>query len=180
MSFYTTGSVTVLAVSDCRNHRIQKFTYSDSLDISPLAVVGKKGDNELEFNLPRGLTFTSDGSLVICDSENHRVQIISRSNKFIRTFGEKGSDPGQFNETYDVAVRVHGIIVIIDRLNHRVQCFTMDGQFTATLNIADNQFPRGHHHNWFWWLRQDSYTQRRRRTGVLWQKSLPWALLMDA
>ena len=81
MSFYTTGSVTVLAVSDCRNHRIQKFTYSDSLDISPLAVVGKKGDKELEFNLPCGLTFTSDGSLVICDSENHRVQIISRINE---------------------------------------------------------------------------------------------------
>ena len=82
MSFYTTGSVTVLAVSDCRNHRIQKFTYSDSLDISPLAVVGgKKGDKELEFNLPRGLTFISDGSLVICDSENYRVQIISRINE---------------------------------------------------------------------------------------------------
>ena len=72
-SFYTIGNIIVLAVSDCRNHRIQKFTYSDSLDISPLAVVGKKGDKELEFNLPRGLTFTSDGSLVICDSENHRV-----------------------------------------------------------------------------------------------------------
>ena len=81
MSFYTTGSVTVLAVSDCRNHRIQKFTYSDSLDISPLVVVGKNGDKELEFNLPRGLTFISDGSLVICDSENYRVQIISRINE---------------------------------------------------------------------------------------------------
>ena len=81
MSFYTTGSVTVLAVSDCRNHSIQKFTYSDSLDISPLAVVGKKGDKELEFNLPRGLNFISDGSLVICDSENYRVQIISRINE---------------------------------------------------------------------------------------------------
>ena len=143
MSFYTTGNVTVLAVSDCRNHRIQKFTYSDSLDITPLAVVGKKGDKELEFNLPRGLTFMSDGSLVICDSENHRVQIISRSNKFVRAFGEKGSDPGQFNEPYDVAVRAHDTIIITDRLNHRVQCLTMDGHFTTTLNIADNQFPRG-------------------------------------
>ena len=40
-------------------------------------------------------------------------------------------------------MRAHDIIVITDRLNHRVQCFTIDGQFTATLNISDNQFPRG-------------------------------------
>ena len=137
ISFCSIGGVTVLAVSDCRNHRIQKFTYSHSLDITPLAVVGKKGDKELEFNLPRGLIFVSDGSLVICDSENHRVQVISRSNKFIRSFVEKGSDPGQFNDPYDVALHRDSIIVT-DRLNHRVQCFTMSGQFTATLNIADN------------------------------------------
>ena len=143
MSFYAATNVTVLAVSDCRNHRIQKFTYSDTMDITPLAVIGKKGSKDLEFNLPRGLTFTTDGSLIICDSENHRIQIISRSNKFVRSFGKKGSDPGQFNEPYDVAVYEHDTILVTDRLNHRVQGFTMDGQFTLTLNIADNQFPRG-------------------------------------
>ena len=144
MSFYTTsGNVTVLAVSDCRNHRIQKFTYSDTMDITPLAVVGKKGDKELEFNLPRGLTFMADGSLIICDSENHRIQIISRSNKFIRSFGKKGGEPGQFNEPYDVAIRGHDTLIVTDRLNHRVQCFTTEGKFTVTLDIADNQFPRG-------------------------------------
>ena len=140
MSFYTTGNVTVLAVSDCRNHRIQKFTYSDTIDITPLAVVGKKGDKELEFNLPHGLTFTADGSLIICDLENHRIQIISRSNKFVRSFGEKGTDPGQFNEPYDVAIRDHNAVIVTNRLNNHVQCFTIDGQFTATLDIADNQF----------------------------------------
>ena len=75
-----------------------KFTYADTIDITTLAVVSKKGDKKLEFNLPRGLTITADGSLIICDSENHRMQIISRSNKFVRSFGEKGNDPGQFNE----------------------------------------------------------------------------------
>ena len=114
-----------------------------TLSILPLAVVGRKGDKELEFNLPRGVTFTADGSLVICDSENHQVQIISRSNKFVRSFGEKGSDPGQFNEPYNVAIRDHNAVIVTDRLNNRVQCFTMDGQFTATLDIADIQFPRG-------------------------------------
>ena len=143
MSFYTMGNVTVLAVSDCRKHHIQKFTYSDTIDIAPLAVVGKKEDKELEFNMPRGLTFIADGSLVICELENHRIQIISCSNKFVRSSGEKGSNPGQFNEPYDVAIRDHNAVIVTDQLNNRVQCFTMDGQFTATLDIADNQFPRG-------------------------------------
>ena len=41
ISFCSIGGVTVLAVSDCRNHRIQKFIYSHSLDITSLAVEGK-------------------------------------------------------------------------------------------------------------------------------------------
>jgi len=134
-------SPTILAVSDCRNHRIQKFTYTAN-SITPLAVVGKKGDKDLEFNLPRGLVFTSDGGLIVCDSDNHRIQMLSRNNKFVRSFGEKGAEPGQFNEPYDVAIRDEAIL-ITDRLNHRVQCFTMAGRFSRTLNIADNQFPRG-------------------------------------
>ena len=144
IAIHSTANATVLAVSDCRNHRIQKFSYFQSdTTITPLAVIGKKGEEDLEFNMPRGLTFTADGNLIVCDSENHRIQIISRSNKFIRAFGEKGSDAGQFNEPYDVAIRGYSSIIVTDRLNHRVQCFTMDGHFTATLSIGDNQFPRG-------------------------------------
>ena len=144
IAIHSTTNTTVLAVSDCRTHPIQKFSYFHSdTTITPLAVIGKKGEEDLEFNLPRGLTFTADGNLIVCDSENHRIQIISRSNKFVRAFGEKGSDPGQFNEPYDVAVRGYSSIIVTDRLNHRVQCFTIDEQFTATLNIADNHFPRG-------------------------------------
>ena len=146
IAIYSTTNTTVLAVSDCRNHRIQKFSYfqfQSDITITPLAVIGKKGADDLEFNMPRGLTFTAGGNLVICDSENHRIQIVSRINKFVRSFGEKGSDPGQFNEPYDVAVHGYHSIIVTDRLNHRVQGFTMDGQFILTLNIADNQFPRG-------------------------------------
>ena len=144
IAIHSTTNTTALAVSDCRNHRIQKFSYFHSdTTITPLAVIGKKYDEDLEFNMPRGLTFTTDGGLIVCDSENHRVQIISRSNKFIRSFGEKGRDPGEFNEPNDVAVRAYNTIIVTNRLNHRVQCFTIDGQFSAILDIADNQFPRG-------------------------------------
>ena len=144
IAIHSTPNTVLLAVSDCRNHRVQKFTYFHSdITISPLAVIGRKGDEDLEFNMPRGLTFTTDGSLIVCDSENHRIQIISRSNKFIRAFGEKGSNAGQFNEPYDVAVRSYHTVIVTDRLNHRVQCLTMDGQFISTLDISDNLFPRG-------------------------------------
>ena len=136
----------ILAISDCRNHCIQKFSYFQAdATITPLAVIGKKGEEDLEFNIPRRLTFMKDESLIICDSENHRIhdQVISRNSKFIRSFGKKGNAPGQFNELYDVAVHGYTSIIVTDRLNHRVQCFTVDRLFTATLNIANNQFPRG-------------------------------------
>ena len=121
ITIHSTNNTTVLAVSDCCNHRIQMFSYFQTdTTITPLAVIGKKGDEELEFNMPRGLTFTTDSGLIVCDAEDHQIQIISCSNKFIRSFGEKGSNPGQFNELNDVAVRAYNSLLIVLTIAYNV------------------------------------------------------------
>ena len=50
--------------------------------------IGKSGKGILEFNLPRGLTFNQNGDLYICDSNNNRVQILSKEFVFKDQFGQ--------------------------------------------------------------------------------------------
>ena len=51
--------------------------------------IGKSGKGKLEFSLPLGLTFYKNGDLYICDSNNNRVQILSKEFVFKDQFGQK-------------------------------------------------------------------------------------------
>ncbi|KAI6647863.1 NHL repeat containing protein [Oopsacas minuta] len=51
--------------------------------------IGKHGKGELEFDHPRGLTFDeSNGEVYICDSDNHRIQILSKELTYKTQFGQ--------------------------------------------------------------------------------------------
>ncbi|KAI6647845.1 Serine/threonine-protein kinase PknD [Oopsacas minuta] len=51
--------------------------------------IGKLGQGELEFQYPRGLTFDeSNGEVYICDSNNNRIQILSKELTYKTQFGQ--------------------------------------------------------------------------------------------
>ena len=58
------------------------------LDGKFISRIGKSGKGKLEFNLPHGLTFNQNGDLYICDSNNNRVQILSKEFVFKDQFGQ--------------------------------------------------------------------------------------------
>ena len=59
------------------------------------------------------------GQLLVCDSENHRIQVFELSGKF----GTKDSKTGEFNIPVSTAVLSDGKIVVADFKNHRFQIF---------------------------------------------------------
>ncbi len=61
-------------VTDTGNHRLQKFA-SDGFF---LAAFGSQGSSLSQFNSPKGLTFAGDGSLLIADTGNNRIVIVTR------------------------------------------------------------------------------------------------------
>ena len=63
------------------------------------------------------------GHLLVCDSENHRIQVFDLSGKFVAKFGSKGSGMGEFIEPVSVAVLSDGKIVVTDLYNSRIQIF---------------------------------------------------------
>ena len=60
---------------------------------------------------------------MVCERDNHRVQVFELSGKFVTKFGKHGRGPGEFNNPTSIAVLSDGRIVVADWLNSRIQIF---------------------------------------------------------
>ena len=65
-------------VTDAGNHCIKAFDQSGTF----LYKFGKKGNQDGQFNLPRGLLVDSSNNLLVCDTDNYRVQQFSLDRRF--------------------------------------------------------------------------------------------------
>ena len=91
-------------VSDCNGNCIKVF--SDQGDF--LYQFGRKGTRNGEFRCSKGLAVDKSGRLVVCDEENHRIQLFQLDGTFCCKFGTKPS----FNRPVSVAVLSDGKFAI--------------------------------------------------------------------
>ena len=61
------------------------------------------------------------GHLMVCDENNHIIQVFELNGKFLSRFGKKGGNLGEFNSPTSLAVLRNGQIVVCDALNYRIQ-----------------------------------------------------------
>ena len=101
----------------------------------------QQGNADGQFSCPLGLAFDHHrGLLLVVDSWNHRVQVLSCGDdddddddddggSFVSKLGEKGDQPGQFNCPYGIAIdHDHDRILVTDYDNHRVQSWSLSKQ----------------------------------------------------
>ena len=103
-------------------HQVQKFSRNGR----HIKTVGCYGTGQAEFMNPSGLGVTckGDGELYVCDSNNHRIQVLDLDLKFKRSFGSQGKAAGQFCYPTSIAFDSNGQIFIADSMNNRIQCFS--------------------------------------------------------
>ena len=124
-----------LLVSD--NHRIQKFSPQGDF----LTSVGTKGSEPLQFYYPCGICISpKNKNVYVCDSENHRVQILNGDLTFSSSFGVK--------YPRDVAFDSTGCVYVAESWSCCIQVFTEDGQFLRKLGKmgtgdGELKFPKG-------------------------------------
>ena len=85
------------------SHRIIRFDRTGKY----LGEFGKKGSGPGEFLQPHALALAPDGTLVVGDRSNNRVQILSTDGKFIREFHS-------FSRPSGVAVDRNGMLYVAD------------------------------------------------------------------
>lgn len=96
---------------------------------------GLPGAEPGQFNRPRDLAVAPDGTLYVADTDNHRIQHLSRDGEVLHTWGSfadisKGPAPaGTFYEPWGIAVGPDGSVYVADTWNHRIQKFSPSGEF---------------------------------------------------
>lgn len=64
---------------------------------------------------PTGVAVLHDGSIVVCDSLNNRVQIFTSKGTFKSSFGQEGRRCAQFWRPMGIAVDSKNRIIVVDQ-----------------------------------------------------------------
>ncbi|HNV70110.1 MAG TPA: 6-bladed beta-propeller, partial [Candidatus Ozemobacteraceae bacterium] len=127
-------------VADTGNHRIQRFDAGgaplgwwgrDDLGVTGWHAVGsgrvsRAGSADLEFDSPKSVVHDGGNSLIIGDTGNNRVQVLSLLTGTATIIGTGGTQLGQFD--YPTSVAVDGAnFWVADYANHRAQQFSPIG-----------------------------------------------------
>ena len=105
------------------------------IDLTPDRILGASGTQTSQFQAPRGMAFTADGSVYVADSRNNRIQRFNAAGDFEIAWGSFGNlqvgeaPGGTFYEPWGIAIAPDGSVFVADTWNHRIQKFTADGQF---------------------------------------------------
>ena len=120
MGFSPEGRYIYVADPGC--HTVWCFEIPTGRLVSTLTV---GGDGQL--HQPSDVAVGRDGTVVVCDSGNHRLVWFSPEGVWIKSLGERGEEPGQFNHPESVALDEDGTIYVADWGNNRVQILSSDG-----------------------------------------------------
>jgi sugar lactone lactonase YvrE len=114
----------VLWVVDACNHRIQRY---DLREPTPklIDIWGSQGERKGEFFYPYDLAIASDGTVLVIEYKNQRIQRFDPEGKWIASWGGPGFDPGQLNQPWGLVVDSRDRIHVLDSNNHRVQRIRM-------------------------------------------------------
>jgi sugar lactone lactonase YvrE len=95
---------------------------------------GKIGTGNGQFaTTHNGIAVDKAGTVYIADTDNNRVQVLSKAGAFVRKWGTSGGGNGQFAGAEDIAVAPDGTVWVADRGNLRVQAFSSGGAFRMAI-----------------------------------------------
>ncbi|CAB1333300.1 unnamed protein product [Coregonus sp. 'balchen'] len=90
--------------------------------------VGTRGREKGEFTNLQGISASSNGRVVVADSNNQCIQVFSNEGQFKMRFGVRGRSPGQLQRPTGVTVDMNGDIIVADYDNRWVSIFSSDGK----------------------------------------------------
>ena len=135
----------IIAISDSSSHQVKKYSLQGKLS----SIIGNnRGNNNGQFDHPRGLVFSSNKMLYVVDGYNHRAQVFQQDDKFAFTFGSKGSNPGQFQCPVRIAIDSDNRVLVSDHNGNHISLFSHTGSFISRITcdrpLAITVSPDGH------------------------------------
>jgi DNA-binding beta-propeller fold protein YncE len=94
-------------------------------------------EDSVALRFPQALCFDHRNDIIVADTGNHRVLVLSPDGKVIDEFGGYGWGVGQFDGPSDVAVYEGFYIYVLDEGNRRVVRYDLEGDYLDVLVPAD-------------------------------------------
>jgi sugar lactone lactonase YvrE len=142
-----------IVVADSANRRIRLITPAGV--VTTLAGDGTAGSTNgtgtaASFNNPNGVAVLPNGNIVVADTGNHLIRLITPAG-VVTTLAGSGSagstnatgTSASFNNPCGVAVLPNGNIVVADLTNHRIRLVTPGGVVTTLAGSGTGQFADG-------------------------------------
>jgi DNA-binding beta-propeller fold protein YncE len=114
-----------LFVADVELSRIQVIDRNTG---RVLGVLGSKGTEPGQFQMPNAIAADADGKLYVSDQFNNRFQKLERDGTPLLSVGKMGDSYGAFARPRGIAVGPDGVIYVGDAMFHHVQMFDREGQ----------------------------------------------------
>jgi DNA-binding beta-propeller fold protein YncE len=74
--------------------------------------------------------------MIMVDSQNNRIQKLTKNGEFISSFGTRGSGNGEFNLPWGIDLDADDNIYVADWRNDRIQKFTKNGVFLMAIGTS--------------------------------------------
>ena len=132
------GNVYVAAFN---SHCIDVFNQQGT-KIRTIGTPGSYGQGDGLFYSPAGIAIRGD-VLYITEQNNHRVQKITTSGKFISKFGSHGSGDGQLTSPRGICLDCDGRIFVSESSTNRVSVFEPNGAFAYHITTGNLNNPWG-------------------------------------
>ncbi|GHJ37953.1 peptidyl-alpha-hydroxyglycine alpha-amidating lyase family protein [Streptomyces sp. TS71-3] len=119
------------------NSRVHRYDASGALRTS----WGAPGTDPGEFSLPHGVAVLGDGGVIVCDRENHRVQVFSRDGEFRTSWHAhravavcvgRGADTGVYVAEQGPPPVQHGV----PNVGHKIQIYDPSGRRITRFGAA--------------------------------------------
>ena len=109
-----------LWIADACNHRIARYDLSKSTP-QLVSLWGTEGDGPGQLHYPYDLAIDTDGTVIVCEYGNQRLQRFTPDGKLLSHWGSPGHAPGQLYQPWGVVIDSQRRVHVLDSNNHRVQ-----------------------------------------------------------
>ena len=98
---------------------------------------GSYGSGNEQFSLPWKIITLTNGTIAVCDSNNHCIKIFDILGNFIRKFGSHGNTDNHFDNPLGMTQLADGNIAICDTNNNYIKIFDISGNFIRKFNFEN-------------------------------------------
>ena len=120
-------------IADFGNCRIQRLNIQTGTIVKSF---GKFGKGKGELSNPIDVTVNDEGSIVVTERDNNRIQVMSKEGESIFTFGDKG--PEKLCKP-TCCIPYKNMFLVSDRDNHCIKAFDQSGTFLYKFGKEGNQ-----------------------------------------